>query len=332
MKEALFYEKTGEDSVRCNLCARRCVIAEGKKGFCLVRKNIEGVLYSLVYGKCNSIAIDPIEKKPLFHFEPGTECLSIATVGCNFRCSYCQNWQISQEYGEIGGEDISPAQIVDIAIKNGLSGIAYTYTEPTIFYEYAIETMRIAKENGLYNVWVSNGYTTPEVIGSMKGLLDAVNVDWKGPPSFYRELCAVSDFEPVKAALKAYKENGIWIEITNLIIEGRNDREEDMREMASWIKKNLGEETPLHLTAFYPQYKLNSPPPTSPETLERARGIAMEEGLPYVYLGNVQSPFSSTFCPKCGEIVVDRSSYSANNVHRKCPKCGFEIALKYRQK
>ncbi len=326
MKEARFYEALDSMKVKCNLCARRCVIPEGKKGFCLVRENREGKLYTLVYGKCSSLAVDPIEKKPLFHFEPGTECLSMATVGCNFRCSYCQNWNISQEYGGIYGEEISTEKIAEIAAADGIPGIAYTYTEPTIFYEYAFDAMKAAKGLGLYNVWVTNGYATPEAIKSMKGLLDAVNVDWKGPPEFYRKLCAVPDIRPIKDALLAFREIGAWIEITNLLIEGWNDKEEHIRGMASWIRENLGEETPLHITAFYPQYKFSSAPPTSASSLERARNIAMEEGLLFVYLGNVASDLVSTFCPKCGEKLIDRSRYAAQNIRTVC-KCGFRLPL-----
>ena len=330
----MFYDKLDGAKVKCNLCARRCLILPGKTGFCKVRKNNNGKLYSLVYGKCNSIAIDPIEKKPLFHFAPGTQCLSIATVGCNFRCSFCQNWQISQEYGEIEGENLSPEQIVEIALKNDVPGIAYTYTEPTIFYEYALDTMKIARKKGLYNVWISNGYTTPEAIEKMKGLLDAVNIDWKGSPEFYKKMCSVSGFEPIREALKAYKKSDVLIEITNLLIPGKNDSEEDVREMCRWIKENLGKETPLHFSAFHPQYKEDNIPRTSLEMLEKAYKIAREEGLYYVYLGNVLSDKSSTFCPECNEKVIDRSGYSASRVYEKCPECGFRILvrnLKYNQ-
>lgn len=328
MKEAMFYDKQEGKNVRCNLCARRCLILPGKAGFCKVRKNVDGKLYSLVYGKCSSLAIDPIEKKPLFHFAPGTKCLSIATVGCNFRCSFCQNWSISQEYGGIKGEELSPEQIVGIALKNDIPGIAYTYTEPTVFYEYSFETMKLAKKKGLYNVWVSNGYTAPEAIEKMKGLLDAVNVDWKGSPEFYRKMCSVLDFEPVKEALITYKKIGVLIEITNLLIPGKNDSEEDIRPMCRWIKENLGADTPLHFSAFYPQYKEDKIPKTSMEILEKAYKTAKEEGLHYVYIGNVLSDKSSTFCPKCNEKVIDRSGYSASIVHEKCPKCGFCIMIR----
>ncbi len=328
MKEAMFYDKLDDKKVKCNLCARRCLILPEKTGFCKVRKNERGKLYSLVYRKCNSLAIDPIEKKPLFHFAPGTQCLSIATVGCNFRCSFCQNWNISQEYENALEEDLSPENIVDMAIRNNVPGIAYTYTEPTIFYEYAYDTMKLAKEKGLYNVWVSNGYTTPEAILKLKGLLDAVNVDWKGPPEFYKKMCSVPDFGPIKEALKTYKKIGVLIEITNLLIPGKNDSESDIRTMVKWIKENLNEETPLHFSAFYPQYKEDKIPRTSLETLEKAHKIAKEEGLHYVYLGNVMSDLISTFCPKCNEMVIDRSGYSAKNVHEKCPKCGFKIMVR----
>jgi len=328
MKESLFYEKRGDGKVDCNLCARYCKgIADGSTGFCGIRKNVGGKLYSLVYGKACSLALDPIEKKPLFHFAPGTECLSMATVGCNFRCRHCQNWEISQEYGKIGGEDISPEQIVEAAKARGAKGIAYTYTEPTIFYEYAYDTMKLAKKAGLYNVWVSNGYTAPHAIKHASRYLDAVNVDVKGNEDFYRHICMAPGLQPVLDALLEYKKRKVWTEITTLVIPGYNDNEKDIRGIAKWICDNLGPDVPLHFSAFYPAYKLTGVPPTPVKTLEKCYKIAKREGLKWVYLGNVHSDKESTYCPKCGQIIIERSGYNTIYYGDRCPKCGTRIPI-----
>lgn len=337
MKEAMFYEKAENNTVNCRLCARYCLnIQPGKTGFCGVRKNIKGRLYSLVYGKACSLAIDPIEKKPLFHFAPGSKCLSIATVGCNFRCLHCQNWEISQEYGQIQGEDLQPAKIIEIAKSQGVRGIAYTYTEPTIFYEYAFDIMRLAKKAGFYNVWVSNGYTSPDAIKRMAPYLDGVNVDIKGNDEFYKKVCNTPGLQPVYDALLAYKKHGVWVEVTNLVIPGYNDNEHDIREMVRWVKKNLGADTPVHFSAFFPHYKMTNVEPTPTETLELCYEIAKKEGMHWIYLGNVYgSDQESTKCWRCGKDVIKRVGYDILSYNEECQGCGTKVpiaGLKWRKR
>lgn len=335
-KEAMFYRKLagkgrGGKHVKCELCPHFCTIADGRTGFCRVRKNDRGTLRSLVYGRPVSIAIDPIEKKPLFHFAPGSRCLSIATVGCNLRCRFCQNYAISQEYGEIdglGSQAVEPKAVVDLAKKNGVEGIAYTYTEPTVFYEYALAIMKLAKKQGLYNVWVSNGYTNPLPIRKMARYLDAVNVDLKGNDEFYKKVCGGVGIEPVFKALKAYAKNKVWVEVTNLIIPKYNDSEKEIAKLAGWIKANLGDRVPLHFSAFYPQYKLNDSPLTPAATLEKAVKIAKQKGLKWVYAGNVRDKYESTWCWKCGSLLIKRAGFDVLSFKSECGKCGEKVDLK----
>jgi pyruvate formate lyase activating enzyme len=325
MKETLFYDKLSGKKVHCRLCARNCHISEGKLGFCKVRKNVGGKLYSLVYGRPCSIAIDPIEKKPLYHFLPGTKTLSIATVGCNFRCSFCQNFEISQ-VKEIIGKETSPKEIVDIAKKAKVQSISYTYAEPTMFFEYALDIMKLAKKVGIKNIWVSNGYTSKEAIKKMAPYLDAINIDVKGDEKVYNELCLAS-LKPVLESLKEYKLQKVWIEITCLIIPGKNDSEKWMKEITLWIKENLGEETPLHLSRFFPTYKLTDIEPTPISTLKKLHIIAKKH-LKNVYVGNVPPGREhNTFC-SCGELCIDRTGYclEAKMNGSNCGKCGREIA------
>jgi pyruvate formate lyase activating enzyme len=325
MKEALFYGKMEGKNLHCFLCARSCVINETNVGFCSVRKNINGKLYSLVYGKSCSIAIDPIEKKPLYHFMPGTKALSIATVGCNFRCSFCQNFEISQPK-MIVGKEVSPKEVVELARKAKTESIAYTYTEPTMFYEYALDIMKLAHKSGLKNIWVSNGYTGKEAIRKMKVLLDAVNIDIKGDEKVYNELCGAS-LKPVLEALKEYKKENVWIEITCLIIPGKNDSLKWMKEITLWIKENLGEETPLHISRFFPIYNLRDISPTPLPTLQGLHKIA-KKNLKHVYLGNVPlGKEHNTFCPNCGAVCINRTGYSIETKMKgnRCEKCGEEI-------
>lgn len=326
MKEALFYQKF-DGKVQCRLCPRECILSENQTGFCRVRINKEGKLFSLVYGKPCSIAIDPIEKKPLFHFAPGTSCVSFSTVGCNLDCKFCQNWEISHPE-KIFGEEISPEEMLAFVQKHNLPGIAYTYTEPTIFYEYALDIMKLVKKQNLYNVWVSNGYINPEPAKKISKYLHAVNVDLKGDKRFYQELCGIPSEEPVKKALKIYKENGVWIEITNLIIPGYNDKEESIRDLVKWIKTNLGKKTPIHFSRFYPHFKLTHIDPTPVETLEKASKIAEEMGMKYVYIGNVyMHPKESTYCPNCGNMVIKRTGYNVEWLKSRCDRCGEKIDL-----
>jgi pyruvate formate lyase activating enzyme len=326
MKEALFYEKLGDKKLRCKLCARDCQISEGKSGFCRVRKNIDGKLYSFVYGKPCTIAIDPIEKKPLYHFLPGTNALSIATVGCNFRCSFCQNFDISQPEKIIGNE-ISPEKIVESAINSKVRSIAYTYTEPTIFYEYALEIMKIANKKGLKNIWVSNGYTTKEPIKKIAPFLDAVNIDIKGDDKAYNEICMAS-LKPVLESLKEYKKQKIWIELTCLIIPGKNDSKKWMDKITLWINENLGEETPIHLSRFFPNYRMRGVGATPFSTLKALYRVA-NKNLKNVYIGNVPpGKEHNTFCYGCGEECINRSGSCIETKLKgsRCESCGREIA------
>jgi pyruvate formate lyase activating enzyme len=332
MKEAMLYDKLEPDKVRCRLCRHGCTIETGKKGICGVRTNIEGVLYTLVYDKVVSTNIDPIEKKPLFHFLPGTKSFSVATVGCNFRCSFCQNWSISQmphDKGRIIGEHYTPEQIVELALRSGCRSISYTYTEPTIYYELARDTMAIAKERGLYNVFVTNGYMTRDTLDDAKGLLDAANVDLKAfSDSFYTRYCKANR-EGVMDSLRYMKQLGIWVEVTTLLIPTLNDEVGEIQDMARFIKNELGPATPWHVSRFYPQYKELDLPPTEVEGLRKVRDIGLAEGLYYVYTGNVPwDAGEKTYCPGCSDLLIDRRGYTIARDFIKeglCPKCGFRI-------
>ncbi|MEW6570439.1 MAG: AmmeMemoRadiSam system radical SAM enzyme [Nitrospirota bacterium] len=330
MKEAMFYEKLGDKKVKCFLCSHHCLIKEGKRGICYVRKNMDGTLYSLVYGKVISMNIDPIEKKPLFHFLPGSSSFSIASVGCNFRCEHCQNFEISQypkEHEDIIGETMRAEAIVDTALRYRSESISYTYTEPTIFFEFAYDCAKIAHEKGIKNVFVSNGYTTPEATRVIAPYLDGNNIDLKGNDDFYKKLCGAR-LEPVKETVRLMKELGVWVEVTTLIIPDYNDSEDDLREIAEFIK-SVDPAIPWHVTQFYPTYKLTDKPRTPVKTLRRAREIGFETGLKYVYEGNVPGEGGeNTFCPYCKELIIKRFGFSIienRMVDRKCPKCKKEI-------
>jgi pyruvate formate lyase activating enzyme len=330
MKEALFYTKMAAEKVRCTLCPRFCIIQDGKTGACGARKNQAGTLYSAVYGKLCSLHIDPIEKKPLFHFAPGTECLSIATMGCNLMCSFCQNWEVSHPENpeDMAAESMEPEKVIELAKSYKVPGIAYTYTEPTVFFEYALDVMRLAREQGLYNVWVSNGYINPEPARKAAKYMDAVNVDLKGDGPFYKRLCGIPNEDPIRESLKIYRKAGVWIEVTTLLIPGYNDSEKTVAGIVTWVKENLGEDTPMHFSRFYPQYKLTNVEPTPVKTIEAAVKIAEGLGMHYVYAGNVYAhDKESTHCPKCGRKVVDRTGYHISNIRATCPSCGAKIAL-----
>ncbi|MFQ5647993.1 MAG: AmmeMemoRadiSam system radical SAM enzyme, partial [Candidatus Aenigmatarchaeota archaeon] len=293
---------------------------------CGVRENKGGKLFSLVYGKLCSMAVDNILKKPFNHFAVGSQCLSIATVGCNLNCVFCQNWELAHPK-TILGEDRSPEFIVDFAKDLNLPGIAYTYTEPTIAWEYYFETMKLAKKAGLYNVWVSNGYTNPEPIKKAARYLDAINVDLKGDLKLYKELCGVPSEKPVYTALRAYKKAGVWIEITNLMIPGFNDKPAQVKKLVGWVKANLGVNTPIHFTRFFPYHKMSREKPTPVAALERAHKIATGLGMKWVYLGNVPGhEYESTYCPKCGELLIRRIGFQLGSFSEKC-KCGEKLAL-----
>jgi pyruvate formate lyase activating enzyme len=330
MKRALFQEPE-KGSIRCSLCSHRCLIPPGKRGICAVRENREGVLYSLVYDKVIAQNIDPIEKKPLFHFLPGSLSFSIATPGCNFRCKHCQNADISQlprdQGGRVLGQPAAPEQIAAAARQMRCASISYTYTEPTIYFELAYDTATLAVEKGLKNVFVTNGYITPEALREIAPVLHAANIDLKGfSEEFYRTICGAR-LQPVLDAIRLYKELGIWIEITTLVIPGLNDSDEELAGIARFIR-SVGQDIPWHVTRFHPTYKLTDRPRTPLESLKRAREIGLAEGLRYVYEGNIPGEGEETLCWSCRATLVKRFGFSVEeNRLRKgvCPDCGSKI-------
>jgi pyruvate formate lyase activating enzyme len=331
MKEAMFYEKLDGSDVRCRLCAHKCLIHNGHRGICAVRENRDGTLYSLVYGKIISRNIDPIEKKPLFHFLPASLSFSIATVGCNFRCKHCQNYEISQfpmeRKFEIVGREATPEEIVSLAVRNNCDSISYTYTEPTIFFEFAHDCAKLAHEKGIRNIFVSNGYTGPDAARRIGPYLDGNNVDLKGSDKFYREICGAR-VEPVKETIRLMKELGVWLEVTTLIIPDLNDSEKDLTDIAEFIC-SVDAGIPWHVTQFYPTYKLLDKQRTPVGTLRRAREIGLKAGLKYVYEGNVPGEGGeNTYCPSCKETLIERVGYRIfeNSIKDgKCPKCATAI-------
>lgn len=323
MKEAACYEKLPDAKVHCHLCPHECVIADARHGRCRVRTNRGGTLYSDIYGQVTSVAMDPIEKKPLYHFHPGTHILSLGTRGCNFACPFCQNWSIAQADGPLS--PLSPQAAVEAATREGSVGIAYTYNEPLIWFEFVLETAQLAREAGLTNVLVTNGYISPEPFDELLPHIDGINMDLKSiRPAFYRELCK-GTLEPVLASAKTAAAR-THLEVTNLIIPGHNDTDEELTELANWIAHELGPLTPTHLSAYFPRHELRAPP-TSVETLERAHGI-FSRRLAHVYLGNVQSAAgASTRCHACREVLIQRRGYSTRIVGldgTRCAKCGSE--------
>ena len=335
MKEAYLYKKLKNKTVQCQNCAHYCVLAPNQRGKCGVRENINGKLYALNYAKAAAVNIDPIEKKPLFHFLPGSYSLSMATVGCNFVCKNCQNWNISQGFKtakEIPGENLPPEKIVEMALEKRLPSISYTYIEPTIFLEYALDTMKLAKKAGIKNVWVSNGFLSPESRKLITPYLDAINIDIKGfTEKFYQENCG-GRLQPVLETAKKLKENGVWVEITTLVIPTLNDDEKTFRGIAKFIKNELGIETPWHITQFCGaiSWQLRHLPNTPVKTLEKAYQIGKKIGLKYVYTGNIPGHRGEdTFCPQCGTIVIDRMNYIIHRYDRdgKCPKCGASLDI-----
>ncbi len=334
LHDAMLYQKAEKNRVKCNLCARKCLINEGETGYCTVRKNEKGTLFSLVYAKAISACVDPITKKPLAHFNPGALVMSIATIGCNFRCQFCDNWTISQGK-EIAGHHLPPEEIVKTARDKGCQGISYTYTEPTIFFEYAYDTAKLARQVGFFNTFVTNGYMTTDAVKTIAPYLDAATVDFKGgaDPDFYKSVCSVPSVEPIFEALKEMRRNDIHIEITNLIVPKTGDSIEKIKQLASWIKDVLGKDTPFHLLRFHPDYQLTTVPATSVEALEKSYVAAKNVGLNYVYIGNVPGhPAENTYCPGCNELVIKRYSFEITkwNVTKdmRCPVCGHEIPIK----
>ncbi|RLJ07050.1 MAG: AmmeMemoRadiSam system radical SAM enzyme [Candidatus Aenigmatarchaeota archaeon] len=329
LKEASFWKPLPGNRVRCELCPRGCQIPENGWGFCRTRQNLKGKLYTAVYGLVCAINPDPIEKKPIFHFAPGSLSLSFSTTGCNLRCRFCQNFEISQS--EPFGQEMPPERIVELAVEKEIPGIAYTYTEPTVFFEFALDTMKLAKKEKLYNVWVSNGFTSPEAIKRAGRYLDAINVDLKGDLKFYQELCGIPSEKPVYRALKAWREEGVWIELTNLLIPGWNDGDQQIRKLVGWIKRNLGPDTPLHFSRFFPYYLMQDHQPTPFERLDSAYRIARDLGMKWVYVGNVPGhQAESTYCPECGNLLIERTGYITRVVSTRC-ECGVKLPLRGRK-
>ncbi|MFA5248916.1 MAG: AmmeMemoRadiSam system radical SAM enzyme [Candidatus Paceibacterota bacterium] len=337
MKEVILYKRLERENVQCQTCAHCCFILPGKRGICGVRENIDGKLFALNYGKAVAMNIDPIEKKPLFHFLPGTSTLSVAAAGCNFSCLNCQNYDISQgskALPEIAGKEISPKEIVKTALKNNLPSISYTYTEPTVFLEYAMETMKLAREAKLKNVWVSNGFMSEESAKFITPYLDAINIDIKGfSEEFYRNNCG-AHLEPVLRTAKLMRKAGVWLEITTLIIPTKSDSPDMLKKLAKFIKKELGEDTPWHVSQFSGviSWKLQKLPNTPVKKLQMAYNIGKEAGLKYVYIGNVPGLDSeSTYCPKCNELCIKRVGYDTKDCAKKgaCPKCGEKLSIVY---
>jgi pyruvate formate lyase activating enzyme len=321
----MLWEKLGSSAVKCNLCGWRCVIQAGRRGRCMVRENQGGVLQTLVYGKAASYAVDPIEKKPLYHFYPGSTALSVATVGCNFRCVFCDNWSISQETN-ISGEEMPSEKLVHLAKSMGCRSISYTYTEPTIFFEYAYDTARLAHKEGILNTFVTNGYMTPEAVRTIDGYLDAATVDFKGSgdPDFYKKFCGTLDVAPVFDALKAMKKEGIFIEITNLIVPEGGDSKEAFSKLVNWIVGELGPDIPFHILRFFSSYKYTGPDSTSLSGLIELWNLAKSLGLKYVYLGNVMDPrYGNTSCPRCGRAVIERVGMGVASTNLKGDRCAF---------
>ncbi len=333
MREALLYEKLPDKSVKCHLCNHYCHIQPGKFGICHVRFNENGVLYTLVYGKIIAKHVDPIEKKPLFHFLPGSRSFSIGTVGCNFQCDFCQNYEISQYpriEGKVIGEQATPQEVLEAALATACQTISYTYNEPTVFFEFALDCAKLASQKGLKNVFVSNGYMTKEALDLIYPDLHAANVDLKAfRDEFYRKHCKAR-LAPVLETLKHLKKQGVWLEVTTLIIPGENDDPAELKDIACFIRDELGPETPWHVTRFYPTYQLLTRPPTPVETLKMAYEIGKKEGLKYVYTGNVPGlEAENTYCWKCDSLLIERYGFMIHSFkitpEGTCPSCGAKI-------
>ena len=331
LREAMFYEKIEDSKVWCQLCPRKCIIPDGGRGFCRVRENRGGKLYSVVYGKPCSISVEPIEKAPFYHFKPGHRRLCIATVSCNLRCKYCQNWQISQVGpGEVDSFYLLPEEVVKKALAAKVESICFTFTEPIVFYEYVYDTAKIARTKGLKVSIVSAGYICEEPLRELVKVLDAVKIDLKGfNEKFYRDVCR-GELKPVLASLKVLRGEGKHFEIVNLVVPTLNDNPDEIKKMCLWIRKNLGDSVPLHFTRFSPAYKLTHLARTPITALETAHRIATQTGLKYVYIGNVPGHrYNSTICPKCGKVLIHRAGFVVieNNIKEgKCRFCGEGIA------
>ncbi len=331
-KEAIFYEKLADNKVRCTACNRYCIIPEGSYGFCRVRGNENGKLYLLNYGMLEALQIDPIEKKPFNHFHPGSKVLGIGTSSCNFGCLFCQNSGLSKSTRV--DDYFDPKDVIEIAKRYNADGIAYTYNEPTIFIEYALDVARLAKKEGMFNVFVTNGYMTDDVINKMKGLIDAAVVDFKGnaEEKFANKYEVIMSNEPIKKSLVAMKNAGMHIEITDLVVPDVGDSLDACDSLTKWIHENLGDDTPMQFTRFYPSYKMMDYEETPLETLKKHYEIAKRNGLKYVYIGNVpHSKYENTYCPNCNSLVIERVGFNVTKINldesNRCLKCGTKINI-----
>ncbi len=325
IREAMFWKSLNAD-VLCSLCNHNCRIRPGKRGICGVRENQDGRLMSLVYGRLVAACADPIEKKPFFHFLPGSLAYSIATAGCNFRCLHCQNADISQvprETGRIPGDFVPPEDVVSQALDLGCQSIAYTYTEPTIFFEYAFDVAELANRSGLKNVFVSNGYIGEEAAKKIIPILHGINIDLKGDDQFYRKVCG-AELEPVERNIELFSKSGVWVEVTTLLIPGYNDSEAVLQDLAVFLA-GIGQDIPWHISAFYPMHKMKDVPRTGISSLRRGLKAGRDAGLRYVYAGNIPGESENTLCPVCGESLIERLGYKImrNSVAAgKCSRCG----------
>ena len=332
-KESRFSEAFKDDTIRCIICPKMCVIKPGSRGFCDTKENKDGRLISLTYGQLSAIAVDPIEKKPLSHFHPGSLAFSISSVGCSFTCPWCQNWHLSMaKPGEIPTRYVAPEEVVAMAKRQDCSNIAYTYNEPLINLDYVEDVARLAKKQGLKNVLVTNGYISIPALNRVVDVIDAANIDWKAfNEPFYRKYCS-ADLKSVLDATVEMKRRGVHVEVTFLIIPETNDGEDEARRMTRFLVEKLGPDTPLHLSRFFPHYKFTHVPPTPVQTLIKARQIAMEEGVRYVFVGNVPlTEYDDTLCPRCGKPVVERGGYTITGWHlddeNSCEYCGEPIPI-----
>ena len=330
LHEAMFYRTLADNMVQCQVCFRECIVREGQVGFCYNKRNVEGKYYSLVYGRPCALQIDPIEKEPAFHMLPGATIFCTGTASCNQRCRFCQNWEMSQQtIWQMWNLDATPEEVVDMALEEGCDAVSFTYNEPTVFYEQMFDTAKLAKEKGLRALFHTNGTMNPEPLFALLEVMDAVTVDLKAFTSkFYQRVCS-SELWPVLRTLENVRKAGKHLEIVNLVIPTQNDDPEDIRGMCVWIRENLGDEIPLHFIRFFPAYKFQRFPPTPIETLEEAAGIADEEGIQYVYIGNCPGhERNSTFCPQCGKQIIHRVHFAVLSMeieHGKCRFCGHEI-------
>ncbi len=327
MKEAYYYDKLqGTDEVVCRLCPHKCILEEGETGDCRVRANVEGKLRILVHARPITMHVDPIEKKPFFHYMPTKKTLSIATAGCNLRCRNCQNWQISQlspfEMKKV--EKVSSQNLINLAKKYKSPIISYTYNDPIVFYEYMLETAKLAHKNGIKNTMVTAGFINPKPMRELAEYIDAATVDIKGMTNSFYSRFNTGELDPVLEAIKVMKEEGVWLEISYLVIPGENDSDDDFKKFARWVKNNTGAGTPVHLLRFFPHFQMKSKPATPVRTLKRGMKIVQDEGLNYVYLGNVRdSETEDTFCPHCNEKIIDRMGYQIKAFNVKDGKCIF---------